>query len=136
VATMGTVHGGDFLPAKRVILDNVRFDTLAGLPLWAVLMNYIADDGRNVIQSDEVYVYNHNGVAGDNFRVYYYQQAADFIVPQTGTNPHPERPLIGSPEAGLTNQENWDRYGIAIAGSIAPADVTVRDGISGFVLAI
>ena len=35
--------------------------------------------------------------------------------------------------AGLTNQQNWDQYGIAIAGAVAPADATTRTGIYGLV---
>ncbi len=40
--------------------------------------------------------------------------------------------LAGSPVAGLTNAENWARYGIAIAGEVATG-ATRRAGIDGLV---
>jgi hypothetical protein len=45
-------------------------------------------------------------------------------------------PLIGSPEAGLTNAQNWTKYGIAIAGAVAPGSATTVDGIDGLVVPI
>ena len=40
---------------------------------------------------------------------------------------------LGSPESGLTNQQNWDRYRIAIAGSVAPSNTTTITGIDGLI---
>src|SRR5262249_26876206 len=56
------------------------------------------------------------------------EQVASFIVPQTTNG------LIGSPQAGLTNQQNWNRVGIAIAGAMAPSNATTRTGIHGLVV--
>ena len=67
-----------------------------------------------MILLDEILVYDYNGVSGDDFQVFYLEQAPDFIVPQSANR------FIGSPEAGLTNQQNWDTYGIAISGAVAP----------------
>jgi PKD repeat protein len=135
--TMATVNGSQWLLAKSLTLRNVRFAPFLDLPLLAISMDYEVDGAglgggfpTNLIQKDQVFVYDFNGVKGDNFQVYYYQQVPDFIVPQsTGGS----RPLIGSPEAGLTNQQNWDKYGIAIAGAIAPATAKKRDGFDGLV---
>jgi hypothetical protein len=135
VGTMWSVSGGSSLPAKRTTIRNVRFQALAAVPMTNILMNYDAGDGRNVIQRDEVFVYAYNQVATDNFRVYYTQQAATFIVPQTGSNPNPINPVIGSPLAGLTNLLNWNLFGIAIAGGISPTSAT-RSGIVGLIQAI
>ena len=77
--------------------------------------------------SDTVYVYDYNGVAGDNFQVYYDQQRADFVVPQSSGN------LVGSPSSGLTNAQNWSQHGIAIACAVAPGDATTRARIRGLV---
>jgi hypothetical protein len=41
--------------------------------------------------------------------------------------------VVGSPQAGLTNQQLWDAYGIAVAGAVAPSSATTRNGIGGLV---
>jgi hypothetical protein len=136
VTTMGSVNGADGLPAKSTILQNDTFAALPGQPLAAIVMDYETSGlgtaaACNLIQTDQVFVYNYNGVTGDNFQVYYNQQAASFIVPQTNSL---YQGLIGSPAAGLTNQQNWNTYGIAIAGAVAPSNATTRSGIVGLVV--
>jgi hypothetical protein len=84
----------------------------------------------NVVVSDTVYVTSYNGVSGDNFQVYYNEQAANYVMPQTSSN---GTTLVGSPVAGLTNAQNWAQYGIAIAGSVAPSTATTRAGVNGLV---
>jgi hypothetical protein len=75
-------------------------------------------------------VYNYDKVVGNNFQVFYQQQAPDFVVPQSSGS------TVGSPVAGLTNQQNWDIYGIAIAGAICPTTNTRPDVVGGYVLAL
>jgi hypothetical protein len=91
-------------------------------------MNYFTDGQSkiNVIQTDQVFVYDYNGISGDNFQVFFTQQAANYIVPQTGA-------ILGSPVAGLTNQQAWAEYGIAIAGAVAPSSATTKAGIDGLI---
>lgn len=100
----------------------------------------------NLVQRDEVRVEDYNGDPAADFRVLYKEQDPDFIVPKTGKPPGSGRDTIGSPEAGLTNQQNWDKYnpdgtlktdpnapGLAIAGAIAPClDDTTRPEVGGF----
>jgi hypothetical protein len=74
-------------------------------------------------------VYGYGGVAGDDFQVYYWQQAPEYVVPQTDDGAR----FAGAPEAGLTNAQAWAEYGIAIAGAVAPATAQPRDGIDGLV---
>jgi hypothetical protein len=66
-------------------------------------------------------------LGGKKYQLYYYSQAADFVVPETAPG------LVGSPEAGLTNRQTWAKYGIAIAGSIAPDSSVEFEGINGLV---
>jgi hypothetical protein len=95
----------------------------------AIKLYYSDGDSHNVVVPDQIFVYNYNGVAGDNFQVYYVQQAPNYVVPQTGqTSSNPARPVIGAPVAGLTNQQLWAQYGMAIAGGVAP-DTQTMDGI-------
>ena len=90
------------------------------------LLHRVDTPNFNAIQKDTFYVYNYNQVAGDNFQVYYNEQAADYVLPQAGA-------AFGPMETGLTNQQNWEKYGIAIAGAVAPCtDSTSRPGIVGF----
>ena len=63
---------------------------------------------------------NYDGVSGDNFQVFYTQQAANFIVPQTVLNSDGTPKLRRRPVAGLTNAQAWAQYGVAVAGEVAP----------------
>ena len=74
--------------------------------------------------------------AGDNFQVFYRQQAANYILPQTTYYAPGVVQDLGCPEAGLTNAQAWQKYGIAFAGSIAPADATTRSNIIGLIKSI
>jgi PKD repeat protein len=134
----GVTGGGADLAARDVIIRNVRFDQLA-LPdrsawdrKYDIRLIYLdssgGEPGINYIQRDRVFVYDYDQVAGDNFRVYNHAQRADFVMLQSGPNGR-----VGSTVAGLTNQQNWDLYGIAIGGEIAPADALTRALIYGLV---
>ena len=130
VSTMWSTNG-PVLPARLIKLTNVRFDTPAGSPLNAISMNYLNRGyGTNLIQQDQVFVFNYNGVIGDDFQVLYNQQASSFIIPQSSTG------MIGAPVAGLTNQQAWDQYGLAIAGAVAPDMAKKREGIRGLCVSI
>jgi PKD repeat protein len=141
---VGTLYGGasaaNLVSARKVVIDNVLFGAIVNppalkddfgriIPQVNIAMGFDGNAYRqaNWIRKDVVEVYNYNRVAGDNFRVWYNQQRADFIVPQS------DQGSIGAPVAGLTNAQTWSRYGIAIAGEVAPASATTRTGISGLV---
>jgi hypothetical protein len=141
VETMGAVTGGGVLLSPRVtVVRNVTFDRVnmtdrSGDPQLNIWMayDYAGRANRDFIQSDKFYVYAFNGNTSDNFQVFYTAQVASFIVPQTGLDAVAGTDAVGSPVAGLTNQQNWNQFGIAIAGEIAPASATSRPGIVGLV---
>jgi hypothetical protein len=83
------------------------------------------------LEKDQVQVVNFNGVAGDNFQLYFRQQAPTFVVPIAGLVPG----LQGAPVGGLTNEQTWYRYHIAVAGRMAPTTATTRSHIVGLVQA-
>jgi hypothetical protein len=85
---------------------------------------------RDLLRPDVVVVRNFNRVPGDDFRVYDLEQRPDFIPPamESGFG-------VGSPAPGLTNQQLWNTYGVALAGSVTPCDST-REGIEGFVCSL
>jgi hypothetical protein len=125
--------GGAMLGTRTVVMRNVTFDHPASVPAasqYDILLNFATTGRANFdwVQRDEFYVYGYNGVAGADFRVYYAEQAATFVVPQTSTDG------VGCPVAGLTNQQTWTTYGIAVAGSVAPPTAGTRPRIQGLVL--
>jgi hypothetical protein len=132
----GSGPNGAWRRPKSLIIRNVRFGSTAGWNLggqapFDIAMSYELHNGSaNLILLDTVFVHDYNGVATDDFQVFYREQRANFIVPQSSGN------LVGSPVAGLTNQQNWNTYGIAIAGAVAPVGALNRPLIDGLVAPI
>ncbi|MEX2308341.1 MAG: G8 domain-containing protein [Pirellulales bacterium] len=62
-----------------------------------------------------------------NQRLYYTQQTADTVLV---TEPYSDLPLE---YVGLTNQQLWDQYGIALGGAIAPNDAYTVPEIEGLI---
>ena len=127
----GLTGGGENLPPRLATLRNVQFQfvdgDIGGQTPRAIVMAYAGGGSNsNVIVSDRLVIERYNGVSGADFQVYYQEQLAGFVVPQSANG------IIGSPAAGLTNQQNWNSYGIAIAGAVAPCTAT-RPEIQGFV---
>ena len=113
---------------KGVDIRNVRFDRLdvAGLDEpprpYHIYMRYRLNQSH-LLAPDIVRVFDYNGRAGEDFRIFYPEQHADFVVPESG------RKLVAAPATGLTNRQLWQQYRVAIGGAVAPADAT--DGSSG-----
>ncbi len=125
--TPGT--GAGILP-RTTVIRSVRFDAWPGYSPSSIAMEYPNPPlpASNVIQQDWVFVYDYNQQPGVNFRVFYLEQDPNFVVPQSD----PSQRLVGAPEPGLTNAQTWARYGLAIAGAVAPC-ATTRPEIHGFV---
>ena len=128
------------IPARTTILRNDKFnlDVPTGSSISPLSIGmYNAAPGRpwapyNLVQSDQVYVYDYNQVAGDDFQVYYLEQAPDYVMMGSTFNDDGSIRLDASPQPGLTNQQLWDLYHVAFAGAVSPTS-TQRDGIHGFV---
>src|SRR5262249_60757339 len=106
-------YSADRIPPRKVVIRNVKFD-MRWVPgettdRLAIRMDYDTTPVRNLIQNDEIDVYDFNQVAGDNFRVYYAQQAAQYVVPQTIFNPAGTAALRAAPAAGVCNQHPSDQ---------------------------
>jgi hypothetical protein len=126
-----SVSGGGSINPRYFVIQNDVFNANPGIAHTSIQMDYESGFfNSNLIQTTQVLVYNYNGVSGDNFQVYYLQQDPNFILPQSD----PSIQQVGSPVAGLTNQQNWAQFGIAFAGAISPTTQT-RTGILGFVRA-
>lgn len=123
----GVVGGGTGLPASAITLRRVTFKAWPGQEHFDIQLNYLPGEAENpnTTVKQTITVEGVNGTA-EAFQVFYAQQAPSFVVPQTSGG------FIGSPEAGLTNAQNWAKYGLAIAGAVAPC-TTTRVGYTGFV---
>ena len=131
---------------NSLVVQNVKFSTLTQVPSntaassgppYNILMAFVSynNEPMNATRFSTVRVYDYNQVAGDDFQVFYKEQAPSYVMPQTDPSALFGRgdALIGSPEPGLTNQQSWDKYGIAAAGQISPTtDDTTHPEIYGF----
>jgi hypothetical protein len=131
IGAPGSAPYGPDMPPKETIIRNVRFATVngpvGGNPQHAIAMDYTLHGGSaNLVKRDAVFVYDFNQTPGDTFQVFYHEQRPDFVVPRSNGN------LAGSPEAGLTNAQNWAKHGLAIAGEVA-VGAGPRAGIDGLV---
>jgi len=126
----------DTAAPRKVLIRNIKFGTYQNNPLKNIVMlSSVPKSSRffiyNAIQKDEIKVESYNGDPNKNFQVYHLIQAPTFVVPKTG--PNQSRLIKGSPEVGLTNAQNWAKYGIAIGGAVAPcADTKTYPEIVGF----
>ncbi len=113
--------------SRTVVVDNVRFDKLnrPDDATWGPQSNILRSSsafnaGRtNWIALDQTFVYNYNGVSGDNFQVFYPDQAASAPAPQTVYSDG-SLIMLGCPVDGLLNGDCWKLYGVARAGELAP----------------
>lgn len=131
---------------NSLTLRNVRFNALTRVPTGTLEKTGPAFNiqmegraaGQNLVQPSKVYVYDYNQFPGVNFQVFYREQAASYVLPTTSQYAlydflYGEGPgVVGSPAAGLTNQQAWAQFGIAYAGAVAPApEATQRPEIDG-----
>jgi hypothetical protein len=108
---------------RQNVLRNVRFSNSENN------IGYRLGDYRNkrdYTRPLDVLVYDYNGVPGDNFQMWLSEQRGDYVMPVVVSN----RGLRTTPEAGLTNQQLWDKYRLALAGKLLPEDATTREGIN------
>jgi hypothetical protein len=133
----GVTGGGVGLPPRRVELHRVLFGDVPAdtgpMPQADIRPEYRLDYGPNLnaIVSNRIIVTDHNRITGQNFEVFQEEQAPTFIVPQTGSIPG----LVGAPVGGLTNQQAWSQFGIAVSGAVAPC-LDRRERIAGFACGI
>ncbi len=123
--------GGVCLPQTTTII-NTRYGPGQTGAVNAISMNCASDQpGRNFLVRFDVYVRDHNGVSGDNFRVYYYEQQKDVVIPYVEDGGY----TVCANEPNMTNAQHQAKYGTCLAGSIAPDDVTARGDVYGYIKA-
>lgn len=128
---------------------NVKFDLNTKLPNGpmpveslappAIIQMRWSDHDTDYTMPSVVRVYNYNQVPGDDFQVFYREQASTNIMPKTdpqllygkGTG------IVGAPVAGLTNAQAWASYALATAGGLLPSGASAsRSTINGMIAAI
>jgi hypothetical protein len=60
-------------------------------------------------------------------QIYAVEQSANYVPFPSGSTP----PNVAAQVVGLTNQQLWDRYGLAMGGVIAPSNTTTSPRIQG-----
>lgn len=97
-----------------------------------ILMNmHLADGSRpgdndsapiNLAARRIVRVLDYNGVSGDNFEVFFKDQAPEAIIPKSQFNRGHRfsTKFLGAPEEGLTNAQSFQKHGIAVGGAPVP----------------
>jgi hypothetical protein len=95
-------------------------------------------DVTNLRAADVITVKDHQGAAGDGFRVWFPAQKADHVL--RASEPIDAGPpdrlyysVCGSQEPGLTNAQLKAKYGYCRAGEVAPAETTTRPGVTGLI---
>lgn len=118
---------------RNILIDNVVHD-VTNVPGAGSAFDrtYDGTPVRNLIALDRFMVQNFNQIPGNDFEIYYQEQSPSFVVPQTVTS-SPNTSILGSPDAGLTNAQNWSTHGIAIAGAVAPCSTVDSDLSNGYV---
>ena len=128
IGMLGTVSASaEELGERRWVVRNTKLtpmNRVSADPYGEIIVHYNDQPSHAVTRLDSIMVQDHNGVAGDNFLVYYTQQAANFMVPVSIFNTDGTRKVIGAPVAGLTNAQAWSQYQVAVAGAVAPCTTT------------
>jgi hypothetical protein len=136
IAMLGTVSASaEELGERRWVVRNTKLTPMNRVtsdPAGAIVMNYNAAPTHAVTRLDSVTVQDYNGVAGDNFQVFYTQQAPTFVVPVSIFNSDGSRKVIGAPVAGLTNAQAWSQYQVAVAGAVATCTTTRNQITNGY----
>ncbi len=149
---------------RQTILRNVVFHDPGLVPNdlgdhYDVYMDIRRTQGAVwLTQIDELRIYDYNGVPGDDFQVFYDDQASAYVMPDRELNSDGTIQFYGSPVHEATNAYLWAHYlpdltynaapvlksdapnsatpGMATHGSLIPVDAIAKTGVFGKVKAI
>ncbi len=133
------VGAGNYLEVVDTAFVNVDLpetDPAEALNIHMFYSGNSFEDARALNEFSIVKIVNYNQVPGDNFQVFYKEQAADFVMETTDPT-WVERfgmSQIGAPTGSTyTNQQLWDDLNLATLGFISPSNAKTRVGIDGLV---
>jgi hypothetical protein len=133
IGAPGNQPGGPMNP-RAIAITNVRFglSKVGSEPLMTIEQLFSLQQGSAwTVTPDTTTVRSYNGLAGDDFALFFPAQAATFVVPATAGQLKGCEDGAGIGVAGLTNLQCWQQYHKAIAGAVTPC-TTTRSGILGF----
>ncbi len=105
---------------RNVRTEPLNIPAISGQPAQPTSIEMRYSLSRRTIlpgRTSHTYVFDFNGIPGNDFEVYFEEQSPDYPIPPA---PDFNGRLIGCPEANLTNQECMAQYGVAVAGVVAP----------------
>lgn len=124
------------LPPRTLILRGVRFAALPGGSATLIRMNGRAHTRYgSLVVRDEVWVYDHNGQPGQNYRVFHAEQLGNATLAADMFD-GPTKIIVGCPVPNLTNALALAQHGVCHSGEIAPAAATAAAWTNGLVKAI
>lgn len=118
-------------PHRYVIKNTKIVQQDLGFPYGSGVIRMLGG-GEGMTLPDRVYVYDHNQVPGDNFQLFYEQQAPNFVVPAITYAFDGTVATMGAPDGTHTNQYWQNQYPdgrYTIAGMVAPC-TTTRPGFT------
>jgi hypothetical protein len=128
IEMLGTVSASaEELGSRRWVVRNTKLtpmNRVSADPWGEIVLHYSDLPTHAVTRPDEILIQDHNQVPGDNFQVFYTQQAPTYIVPVSIFNGDGTRKVIGAPVAGLTNAQAWSQHQVAVAGAVATCSTT------------
>jgi hypothetical protein len=114
------------------IQGNPQFGTLPGVPQQFNV--YLEPQTLRPLRQDITLLFRPehnllNTVVYNGKQVYYLEQAANFVPFPVGQAP----PYVPAQLIGLTNQQLWQQYGLAVNGAVAPPDAVFDPTFHGLV---
>lgn len=117
---------GGIFPHRYVIKNTKITEKDIGQPYGNGVFRMVGG-GEGMTLPDKFYVYDHNQVPGDNFQLFYSQQAPNFIVPAITYGSDGTQLTMGAPDGTHTNQYWQNLYPdgrYTIGGMVAPCTTT------------
>lgn len=109
-----------------------HYDIYLGAEFGTLLQGRYAGRNPNFLFTPDIIEYR-------GMQLYYREQAADHVPLRHDLSPS-DRKHLGTAQGSLpeeligkTNRELWDRYGLAVAGAVAPADAKKEPRIHGLI---
>jgi peptidoglycan hydrolase-like protein with peptidoglycan-binding domain len=90
---------------------------------------------RGVVIPSQTYVFNHNKKRGNDFEVFFKEQAPNYVMALRDKPAGSGNKILNAncPTPGLTNQQCWDKHKVAYMGGVAPCDdAATNPEIDGF----
>jgi hypothetical protein len=78
IPSLFSVNGTSWIPARKTVIRNVRFQSFPGVSSRSLDADWNSHSPSGT--RDEIFVYAYQGVASDNFRLYYPEQATQNIA--------------------------------------------------------